>query len=112
MAEHERRWTIWVCPDCGHTNMHADTCGAFPGEPVVHGHRVEVVPASRIEGAVGALEDAAEYLRLAYTWIEDADRHAKTKRAHERAKAALVALRGSSSGASVSDPVSDPEAER
>ena len=46
MSEH---WTIWVCcPDCGKTNMHAETCGAFPGEPVVHGNRVEVVRADAV----------------------------------------------------------------
>ena len=42
-------WTIWVCPDCGATNMHAETCGAFPGEPVVHGNRFEVVRAGARE---------------------------------------------------------------
>lgn len=36
-----------------------------------------------------ALEDAAEYLRLASTWIVDTDRHDKMLAAHRRAKEAL-----------------------
>jgi hypothetical protein len=36
-----------------------------------------------------ALEDAAEYLRLAWTWTADTDRHYKLRRAHDRAKSAL-----------------------
>jgi hypothetical protein len=51
-----RSWTIWECPDCGCTNTHATSCGASPGEPVVHGNRVVVVPASVAEKLATALE--------------------------------------------------------
>jgi hypothetical protein len=43
----------------------------------------------QLKGAVEALEDAAEYLRLAATWTADTDRHDKLRRAEERARAAL-----------------------
>lgn len=45
-------WTIWVCPDCGATGKHLDTCTCCPGEPVEHGNRVEVVPVDHQAGAV------------------------------------------------------------
>src|SRR4051794_33561651 len=61
-----KRWTIWACPDCAAINVHPATCGAYPGEPVVHGNRVEVVQAADYERAVddlrvtiGALEHYA-----------------------------------------------------
>jgi hypothetical protein len=51
-----RSWAIWVCPDCGRTNVHADSCGAFPGLPVVHGNRVVVAPVAAADEHPDALQ--------------------------------------------------------
>jgi hypothetical protein len=93
-TEHPARWTIWVCPDCGSTNIHAANCGMFPGDPVEHGNRVEVVPAEQLAEAVEALREIAT--RPAVERNPDGDDQA----AHTMqmiAREALDALRGSSS---------------
>lgn len=55
-------WTIWVCPDCACTNVHAETCGAFPGEPVVHGNRVQVVPRAALRDLYDAGQSLVGYM--------------------------------------------------
>lgn len=51
-------WTIYVCPGCGTANVHAMTCSMFPGEPVVHGDRVVVVPRAAAEQLARAFSEA------------------------------------------------------
>jgi hypothetical protein len=46
--------------------------------------------AERVQELYEALVDAAGYLRLAYTWTADTDRHEKIRAAYQRALAALT----------------------
>lgn len=63
-----------------------------PCDPLRHDAKsVEVVPKAQADKLAEALEEAATYVRLGMTWIEDEDRHDKMKRAWERARASLAA---------------------
>lgn len=63
MANIERWWTITVCRDCGQ-RVHADNTGhaTYCRAPdVLNVEAVEVVPASRLAGAVEALRRYARH---------------------------------------------------